>query len=206
MGPKDQVQAVFESICDNWERCRKARHSGHLKGTSGSHAFQMLLHDCGSWMDDKASIDDEKLPSIYLTMGSEDHQQHVKLTPWSYIVETMQPVYHQVTKYLFGVLPMKMAQPTSKIQKVCTPSFGVQDYNTAENGPVWILGTPLFYQYTVGYSLSGPAIDFSKKKCESCAADASSLLASQNDLHESRTAPGRRLRTMSGPPRVKYFD
>ena len=35
---------------------------------------------------------------------------------------------------------------------VCMPFFGEFDYDTAMNGPIWIMGTPLFYEYQVHYA------------------------------------------------------
>ena len=31
------------------------------------------------------------------------------------------------------------------------PFFGEYDYETVQNGPIWIMGTPLFYEYEVHY-------------------------------------------------------
>ena len=36
-------------------------------------------------------------------------------------------------------------------QIICMPFFGEYDYETVQNGPIWIMGTPLFYEYEVHY-------------------------------------------------------
>lgn len=36
---------------------------------------------------------------------------------------------------------------------VCAPAFGPLNYPTKKNGPVWIMGLPLFFAYTVGYDV-----------------------------------------------------
>merc|ERR1719498_1560087 len=103
--------------------------------------------------------------------------------------------YHK--RYLFGVVPVQVPEPTGKWKKVCAPNFGVQQYNTDVNGPVWIMGHPLFYQYRVGYSLGAFSktdslqpmkMAFEKGKCGSCSDSSSSsasLLSSQSELYPS---------------------
>jgi len=203
MGPAKQIEALFGSLCESWGRCQEARQS-KFKDMSASHAFQHLLYDCASWMTDEKGIDE--VPSVFFTMGSGDHQQKLELTSWAYIVETMQPVFKKVTKYLFGVIPVEINKPTSKIRKVCTPSFGVQQYQTIQNGPVWILGTPFFYQFKVGYSFDKPSISFLSQKCSYCNETKSSFISSQEVLHRSNLKPPRRMRSVNSEPRVPYFD
>jgi len=204
MGPADQVNMLFDHLCKNWQRCRDARE-GEMKNLTGSHAFQTLLYQCGSWLQGDDGINE--LPSVFLTLGAPGHLQMLELTPWSYIVETMQAQYKQSVKHLFGVIPVIVGQPTGKQQKVCVPSFGVQEYNTAANGPVWIMGTPLFYQFHVGFDLSGPAVDFKQDKCGLCNETTASLLSSDQQLHPGhvRRHPARKLRFVRGPPRVRKF-
>jgi len=62
------------------------------------------------------------------------------------------------------------------IQKVCAPAFGVMEYNTLTNGPVWILGTPFFYQFNVHFDLASdpPAVGFQSVEDEPCGTCSSS--------------------------------
>jgi hypothetical protein len=203
MGPQDQVEKLFGSLCNNWERCRKAR-KGVLHNMSASHAFQTMLYHCSSWLTNDTSINE--VPSIFLQMGSGAKKQTLEISAWSYIIESMEAEYKHVTKHLWGVIPVIADVPTGRYSKVCSPSFGVQEYNTVANGPVWIMGTPLFYQYTVGYDLSGPSIDFSEQKCSGCN-ETASLLSSQASLQSKQTrSTARPMRGMAGPPRVKILD
>jgi len=205
MGPKDQVVDLFGSLCDNWERCKTARQ-GKLKNMSASHAFQTLLYECGTWKDNETGINE--VPSVFLTVGGKDHQQQLEITPWAYIIETQQEEYNTSVKYLLGVIPVVVGIPTGHTKKVCVPSFGVQEYPTKENGPVWILGTPLFYQFSVGYDIGGPNMAFMTEKCDSCnsAQTPPSLLSSQKQLHPSQPKWARPMRTLTTPPRVPHFD
>jgi hypothetical protein len=203
MGPAAQVEGLFDKLCYNWERCRTARTTGNMQHLSGSHAFQMLLYRCGTWMTKEKGV--HEIPSVFLTVGSPGKTQMLEITAWSYIVETMQAEYRHAVKHLFGVTPVIVDVPTGKTTKVCIPSFGVQEYNTMMNGPVWILGTPVFYQYRVGYSLNGPTMAFTKQKCGACN-ETASFLSSRAELNPEQAAWVRPMRSMSSRPRVPHFD
>lgn len=205
MGPKEHIVKLFDSLCDSWERCQKATSSGgELHNMSKSHAFQTLLYHCGTWITDERGIDE--LPSIFLTVGTPEKHQKIELTAWAYITETMQEQYEYAVKHLWGVIPVTVKRPTGKLEKVCVPSFGVQEYNTVQNGPVWLFGTPLFYEFTVGYDLSGPSVSFSKQKCGMCNETQSSFLSNRRQLRQHHTQRTRRMRHVSSPPRTPYMD
>jgi len=173
---------------------------------SASHAFQSLLYNCSTWKTNETGINE--VPSVFFNVGGPGNQQTLEITPWAYIIETMQHEYKKQVKYLLGIIPVTVAVPTNKMRKVCVPSFGVQEYNTKVNGPVWILGSPLFYQYNVGYDLSGPSLSFMNETCGSCNETRPSFLSSQKQLHSIRPGPtmARPMRTMSTPPRVPFVD
>jgi len=61
---------------------------------------------------------------------------------------------------------------------VCLAAMGSMQYKTELNGPVWILGTPLFYAFQVSYDLdaSPPAIQLAEGTCSTCG---STLLAEE---------------------------
>jgi len=175
-----------------------------MKKLSDSDAFQTLLHGCGSWLTKEKGINE--IPSVFLTVGSGDNTQTIELTAWSFIIETMQADYKRQVKHLFGVIPVIVEKPTGTQSKVCSPSFGVQDYNTKAHGPVWIIGTPLFYQYTVGFGMKPPTVAFSKGKCGSCNETTTSLLSSGAQVQAEQGGRARPMRTMSSTPRVTPLD
>merc|ERR1719469_1238126 len=88
--------------------------------------------------------------------------------------------------------------------RVCEPGFGTMEYTTRLNGPVWILGTGLFYEYAVGFELdaNGMAMSFQKltadSPCESCGAPQASLAQSKS--------PPRPIRRLNRPPRQGKYD
>jgi len=82
--------------------------------------------------------------------------------------------------------------------------FGEMDYKTSSNGPVWILGTPIFYEYVVGYDMkaSPPAMSFtsqSEQPCGSCKGLVN--LAMPEDTIKTHSP-----RRIAGPPRVPQID
>jgi len=114
-----------------------------------------------------------------------------------------------------GVFPLELLEHTGKTTKVCTPSFGSVKYHTKLNGPLWILGTPLFYEYQVGYDLtsSPPSLSFSDSPCGACedgeikdlAPNATAFLTRSRSI--GRRSSARRMpRELSGPPRVPDLD
>merc|ERR1719454_1818443 len=116
--------------------------------------------------------------------------------------------YHR--RYLFGVVPVDVPEPTGKFKKVCVANFGVQQYDTDANGPVWIMGHPLFYQYRVGYSLGAFSksnslepmkMAFEKGACGSCSDANPSLLSSRSEVRAS-SEQARPMRYCPDPPTV----
>lgn len=216
MGPKNQIEKTFAGLCDKWERCRSSQTTGVLNKMTKSQAFQALLYDCGSWLSDEPGAINE-VPSIFLTLGETGHSKVIELTAWAYITETIGADYPLAAKHLFEITPIEMVETTRRQQKVCVPSFGVQAYDTQVNGPVWIMGTPLFYQFTVGYDLghdysgqpqpgpNGPKISFSEGGCSACNEPNVNFLSKRSEL-VSDSRRSRSLRKVSGAPRTPAID
>lgn len=205
MGPQDQIVKVFETLCDNWSRCVD-EHNTVGKNMSKAEVFQTLLYKCDDWLTEKDGIGE--VPSIHLTLGVPGNLQRIELTSWSFIVESSQEMYKHHTKYLFGKMPVDVPTPSGLFQKVCVPSFGVHNYNTVENGPVWILGAPIFYQYNVGYGLQGNGtIDFGHKdKCRTCNETKASFLSTKSEMNPASQKRARPMRVAKAPPRVPNRD
>merc|ERR1740121_1528331 len=160
--------------------------------------LQALLVDCENWMDEQVGL--SELPPLHFhVQGSNGTKQTLSIPGHLYIMETprellqqqqvghvqqqQQPTYVQLGKTGINAteldnIPVTGMHPEINSQgnisgKVCTPALGQMEYNTRFNGPVWIFGTPLFYQYVVGYDVSTnpPSIAFSDQgetPCGSC--------------------------------------
>lgn len=202
LGPEDQVSELFEGICNEWKRCRE--REGRLKSMSGADAFTQLITQCSEWLTDDEGI--AEIPSIFLALGTPPNLQQIELTAWSYIV----------TGDLGGLSEIDQATPTSGVLdhgsqdqlaeriKVC--QVGIQSskpYLTKKNGEVWILGEPLFFQYSVGFDLKGPSIAFKAGACTGCEG---SLLDSRTQFGKSGKELPRPMRTSRGAPRIRKYD
>eukprot|EP00746_Dinoflagellata_sp_MGD_P001459 gnl/MRDRNA2_/MRDRNA2_102742_c0_seq1.p1 gnl/MRDRNA2_/MRDRNA2_102742_c0~~gnl/MRDRNA2_/MRDRNA2_102742_c0_seq1.p1 ORF type:complete len:650 (+),score=129.91 gnl/MRDRNA2_/MRDRNA2_102742_c0_seq1:75-2024(+) len=202
MGPQEHIEKVFEGICDGWKRCHDAASTG-LQDKK-AEIVAMLLSECGEWLTEEHGLDE--LPALHFKLAGENGKKKtLSFDGAAYIIETMEDDVTTVWKSIMG-LPMKVPQKTGTKSKVCRPAFGVMDMNTATHGPIWILGSPTFYEYTVGYDLdeSKPAISFVSSKSQPCGCSKDTALVSKASRTGKRRA--RQPRFLQGPPRMPTFD
>mmetsp|Transcript_117845 Transcript_117845/g.375683 ORF Transcript_117845/g.375683 Transcript_117845/m.375683 type:complete len:527 (+) Transcript_117845:61-1641(+) len=205
MGPAEHLVSLLGEICESWPKCKAAAAEQAVPGVK---VIQDLLMDCESWME-KEGLNDLPALNFHLA-GSEGKEQTLTLPPNAYIIEMIQEEVKYVKKNLAGVFDYMSEQPTGKMVKVCGPAFGKQDYNTKKNGPVWILGTPIFYEYQVVYDMEAtpPAISFSDQACGGCpeaGRPAKTVFVSSHG-HTQRRSGAALPRQVSGPPRVPNLD
>lgn len=184
MAPPAQLKALFDDICMKWPRCEMARLSS--TGRQPHEVFENLLYSCAEWMD-KEKGPNLELPDMHFKVsGREGQVQTVTLKPQHYILEIMESEMHYVIKHQLGLFPSRVAEPTGRKTPVCTPAFGTHDYTTENNGPIWVLGTPFFYAYQVGYDLSSkpPSVSFSPEPCGRCEGAKTSFMLKRNEFGE----------------------
>jgi hypothetical protein len=163
-GEESRKAEAFQAMlvdCDSWGRGDKE---------SGSE----LLERNGSESSESGHINLDELPDIFLHVSGEGNKkQALKLSANFYVVETEQPEVHHMTKHLLGVFPINISVPTGKTKKVCMPAFASHSFQMAKDQSLWILGTPLFYRYVVGYDLASepPSMAFHEGDCGSCDGD-----------------------------------
>mmetsp|Transcript_29178 Transcript_29178/g.51018 ORF Transcript_29178/g.51018 Transcript_29178/m.51018 type:complete len:722 (-) Transcript_29178:128-2293(-) len=235
MGPKEHILALYESICDGWDRCKK-NHTAYMKARKDAHEaavrdynvdpfelanatkgmiFQMLLMDCHTWWENRTGLDE--LPDLnFYVRGVNGTEQTLLLHGWSYVIETFEKDFTTIYKEIEGVGTMPVGRNfTGGSHKVCSPAFSTMDYQTEKNGPVWILGTPIFYEYQVGYDYKAqpPAISFDDTECGTCekqslmAVDSKRVRPSEGLLaHSSTRSRGRRPRQVLGKFRMPSID
>lgn len=176
---------------------------------SPAETFQLLLENCEQWLGNHTTWKDE-MPSLFFHAAGADGNttQALEMNPEAYILQSTQEVAHREIKKLMGILPVSVLDKKNKT--VCMPAFGKMDYPTKLNGDVWILGTPLFYQFNVHYDRAArpPTMTMVKEDCGLCQAgklvssSAASLLGSS--ATEVRGVDA--LRKLSGSPIVGRFD
>lgn len=170
---------------------------------------ETLMH-CASWQEDDTEF--SELPVLTWTVvDAQGKTQDIELTPWAYIMETTNPTaLEQVNDRRWRSL-LQQVPALQGADKVCMASFDTMEYPTRENGMVWILGSPLFYAYEVGFNLDGPSMSFTKLDstgCQPCSAQ-TSFLGQESSLDGEGAAAAvakRRVRQLMGPPRKPKVD
>eukprot|EP00429_Kryptoperidinium_foliaceum_P075680 CAMPEP_0176230316 /NCGR_PEP_ID=MMETSP0121_2-20121125/24237_1 /TAXON_ID=160619 /ORGANISM="Kryptoperidinium foliaceum, Strain CCMP 1326" /LENGTH=540 /DNA_ID=CAMNT_0017569657 /DNA_START=60 /DNA_END=1682 /DNA_ORIENTATION=+ len=209
MAPTEHLKELFAMICGAWPMC--ADQAEKDPSMPNFQKLQVILQDCETWIDQTGL---ESLPTLtFHVAGALGAQQELKLPPEAWVLDVLEEEVHYIRKHVMGVVPTRVPQVTGKKRKVCAPAFGEQEYNSSRNGPVWILGTPVFYKYRVGYHLdtAPPSISFSQEPCGACPEDATaatpepprpSFLARTGDV----SPPLRLPRRASSPLRLPTFD
>lgn len=138
-GPPQQVKTLETTICQEWARCREL-------GNPSSTLFQDLLLNCSSWLSEGAGL--AEIPSIFFHVEAGGEVKAFELTSWAFVTQSFDEAYPD--------------------KSLCFSGFGEMDYVTTDNGPVWIFGTPLFYEYVVGFDHISRAVSFEHMACEPC--------------------------------------
>jgi len=169
--------------------------------------FQSLIQDC---------IGLNELPPIHFHVGGSNSKQALQLEAWSYIFETQQKEFEYVYQDVPGMGKVPTGKNfTGKSHKVCALAFDTMEYQTQQNGPVWILGLPIFYEYLVGYDMEAkpPAISFSSVPCGSCGGGKENVeenttkkTAFMSESGATKKGHVRQLRKVSGPFRRPNMD
>jgi len=231
VGPPDHVEALMETICDQWDRCSKnytallraeeraaeaitkiyGVNPFNMGGMTKADVVQFLLLDCESWIDHGAGL--SELPDLHLhIVGSNDTEQTLTLTSSAYVMETPASKVEalQLNSFLSGKSrALNASGAGNRTGKVCSPAFNTADFNTDTNGPLWIIGTPLFYEFVVGYDAGAdpPSMSFSSQKdtpCGSCHPEKEGLKLL--DMHGYQRGHQRRLRRLRKKPRMNAID
>lgn len=230
MAPQHHITSMFADLCTQWPRCMgkaelmqkdlekkmKTKGKGNIiaklmkklkmkeditKSTKWlAVIFQKLLLTCNDFVNTTHGLDQELPPLNFHLAGSNGKKQSLKLKGVDYVYETMEEDIHHVKKNLYGIFPVDVPVSKGK-KKVCTPAFAKSSYDTKLNGPVWVLGLPLFYKFQVGYELNTkpPAMSFTEEPCGSCGAD--SLVQEAPAFVEGAASVIRRPRLVRGASR-----
>lgn len=209
LGPEEHVRKTFSSLCEQWPRCEEASRN-EFPFRKKEEVFQLVLRRCEEWLNEGSGLDE--LPSIHMHLGSADDPERartVELTAWSFVFETPVEQAEEHSKLLGTVgLSFSRLRGEERSSYVCSPAFGTSDYSSSGSGPVWIVGTPLFYEYVVGFdrSTSPPEVSFSTELCSSCAAPGSLSLVDGFEGRQRRTLEAvRSPRKIHGPLRIGRF-
>jgi hypothetical protein len=230
MAPKDQLEPVFDSICEGWDRCKK-NFTALLDAQSSAKAaaekeygvdpfglesefkkstvLKLLLSDCDRWLNEsKDGLNELPALNFHVAGVNDTETQTLSLSGWGYVIESMEDTGEIIYKDVpgMGKVPIGVNKTGIK-QRVCMPAISAmeQDYVTQKNGPVWIVGTPLFYEFQVGYHMQTdpPSMSFTSTKetpCGSCGAEHVSL------ANVGSRGQAWRPRRIEGKPRLPKID
>jgi len=201
MAPAEHLARLFLQLCDAWPRCQKAIPEAESDDQDDE---TVLAGKIKAFITEASSCEDfDSLPSLFFHVrGQDGTAQAVELTPNDYMIETKQEVTKVVKKWLLGVIPVAVKEPTARKERVCMPAFHHHKMNTEVNGPVWMFGTPFFYKYTVAYdrNTKPPAISFNQGECTECG----SLMAHSFLASSVQRTSGRRI--LETEPRIPFFN
>mmetsp|Transcript_58718 Transcript_58718/g.137457 ORF Transcript_58718/g.137457 Transcript_58718/m.137457 type:complete len:580 (-) Transcript_58718:195-1934(-) len=112
-----------------------------------ANVFLLLLEHCADWAE---GVDmDQELPKLnFHVAGLNGAQTELSLRPKNYIMTATADINVPEMKTLGG---LTFQIERKKRGKVCMPAFQPAPFTTKLNGEVWIMGTPLFYEYTAHY-------------------------------------------------------
>eukprot|EP00930_Biecheleria_cincta_P038656 TRINITY_DN26558_c0_g1_i1.p1 TRINITY_DN26558_c0_g1~~TRINITY_DN26558_c0_g1_i1.p1 ORF type:complete len:578 (+),score=104.78 TRINITY_DN26558_c0_g1_i1:73-1806(+) len=160
----------------------------------------LLLKNCHYWLVNGTDL--SEMPSLFFHVaGTAGGLDTLEMKPNTWVLEMSSRIVEKHTKKLLGYLPVEIVSVSK--EHVCSPAFGHMEYPTTLNGPVWIMGTPLFYQYQVHYDRGPdpPTMNFVREPCGACVdgkyTQSVALLQGQS---------GRALRRVDGEPVIKDIN
>jgi len=228
-GPKAELSVLFEAICDAWPRCKqnhtalmnaavaadeaaKEMYGGvdpfgiEVSNSSKEIVLKLVLSDCNKWLNEDNGVGE--LPDLHFHIaGAGGTAQTLSLSASSYVLET------HLQKGAKGSVDKLSFQRSEAVNqtKVCMLAFQEMEYNTLKNGPVWILGTPFFYEYQVGYDMGTKPASLSfaslaQSPCGSCNKQAGLVTS---DMSVAAAAASQRVRWprwLPSAPRQPQID
>jgi hypothetical protein len=171
--------------------------------TLKASSFISLLDRCATWMGAETGEGKglDELPQInFLLKGENAEPKNYPIHGAAYVNVVMAPEVERVRANLHGVVPLEVLNRTGHKKKVCTPAFGAMHMQSHTNGPLWILGQPLFYQYNVNFDRNARTIALTDRStCGQCQNHPPSQTLS---LAEKARQMQRRPRVIRGTPRL----
>jgi len=195
--------------------------------------MESLVKDCSSWLDEEGSGGLSEMPELRFQISGNNGtgNAELKLPPRAYVFQrTVKQKVASLTEQVEGAeggiddastLGAKMSLASSNVAKAgnishansarreCSLAFGVANYGTSKNGPAWILGTPFFYEFEIGFDHSSktPALSFRQLNenapCGGC--DGGGSLATASTSTDG-TAASNQLPRWSGAARMPSYS
>jgi len=199
MGPQAHVAILMAELCATWPRCHAAT-KGNV--ATSLRTFQELLFNCSDWMSETEM---DAIPPIEFTLaGKEGEKRKVTLPAHSWIVQSQiddDYVKSHPDEEVRSLQQFHSLQQltTSQDRTVCTAALAPDaPMITRTNGPLWLLGLPLFLSHQASFDVtkSPGMISLTDAPCSDC--------AKSRDLHSHVNSVKSRIRTASSKGRVRH--
>jgi hypothetical protein len=168
LAPIDHITELYAQLCSSWSRCHSVYSGNNSVGVlANALAFELLLKDCSSWLTEQGL---DELPELtFNVLGSNGTTQELKIPGSAYILRSKKTGAN-MTEVTYGFFSINGHDDDDAYDGICMAAFSEYSQTTVLNGPVWILGTPFFYQYQVGFDMlsNPPSISFTDEPCGSC--------------------------------------
>lgn len=109
--------------------------------------LRLLLQHCTDWMS-QVDINAEMPDLVFHVTDKNGNAEELKISPRSYVLAKTVDVEVPGVSNIFG---MRLNTKHKERKQVCVMGFSPADYQTPTDGQIWILGMPLFYEYTAHY-------------------------------------------------------
>lgn len=116
-------------------------------GVTPTMTLQLLLEHCHDWMEG-VDIDAEMPGLVFHVSDKNGKRQDLTISPRSYVLAKTLEVEVPGVRNIFGI---HINTKQTEKQQMCVMAFSPANYQTALDGQIWILGMPLFYEYTAHY-------------------------------------------------------
>jgi hypothetical protein len=180
IGPQEQLRVLYAQLCDAWDRCSTAfTDPTKFPGKKKEEVFLLVLLACSEWMDNSTNNPLAELPPLKFHLRDTNSvQKELTFMGNDYIevgLEAGSEFLSSRTTHTQESLAEFIERHREYLgtpHLFCIPAMGSgMPMVTQANGPIWILGTPLFYAYQVEYNLQPPSMSFQKADCDPCSAE-----------------------------------
>jgi len=205
MGPPKLINTLFADVCQRWQRCKSTVNNGlasaqdpfpedHSRADCAKATNGVPQETCEEKWDTlnaqafRNLISEcntyplSEVPSLFLHwVGKDQEKETTELTSWAWIY-------------------------TNQYGR-CAPMFGSYTMDTKVNGPIWVIGTPLFHEYQVIFGMDPLAIGFSNKQCQQCQGGVKSMSSAVTNFAAFNSSVNQRNfpRLMTEAPRLPSF-
>jgi len=204
-GPKKGVEAIMDSICDGWSKCKEEAAKTdttslasvlRFSSTSKSDILQDLVMGCP---------DLKELPTLKMhVQGKDGNKESMSLSPFAYVVKTTYESFLAIVEHLPGntttkeSLMRRAAEHEQSGRKTCTLAFDTMDFSDPTYGDVWVMGLPFFREQVAVYEMGNPDSSVGFVQANSCGNGNAQLVKVPEGVEKQ-------MHEVSGPPRRKKW-